>query len=348
MQVMLLFLIGICIEGYYLYGYLSFKDDYCRSFAHLDGETGWVLKASTSSCINSGEDAAGPNSFSSSVHINADGFRANDTSSPTPKNSLLAIGDSWTFGYGINWEDTFAAQLTRTHGQPTALLASPGYSGAQALLLARRHAASVQPHTIIYLELGFWDRSVCSGKTKPVNILKPCYWVSKDGEGHLIKPRPGYVHRMSRAGLRHGGMVGAGEKTLTYFLIARPVAKIKQLLVRLGISSGFGNDFSAWGREEDFARIKAAHLKNLLSLSAEAGARLLLIDPGEVYRPYIMGNDDEKRLIYVGAPEWKAAVNNPMSRLPKALARVPGDGHYGTGTHRLIAAFINAKLQSAN
>ncbi len=187
-----------------------------------------------------------------------------------------------------------------------------------------------------------------AAKTKPVNILKPCYWVGKGGEAHLIKPRPGYVHRMSRAGLRPGGMVGAGEKTLAYFLISRPVAKIKQPLVRLGISSGFGNDFSAWGREEDFARIKAAHLKNLLSLSAEAGARLLLIDPGEVYRPYIIGNDDEKRLIYVGAAEWKAAVDNPMSRMPKALARVPGDGHYGPGAHRLIAALISAKLLSVN
>ena len=60
------------------------------------------------------------------------------------------------------------------------------------------------------------------------------------------------------------------------------------------------------------------------------------------------GNDEEKRLIYVGAAESKAAVDNPMSRMPKALARVPGDGHYGPGAHRLIAALISAMLLSVN
>lgn len=348
MQLVSLSLIVACVEGYYLYGYLSFKDDYCGSFASLDDEIGWVLKASTVSCIESAADAAGPNSFSSTVHVNADGFRVEDIASPTPANGMLAIGDSWTFGYGIDWKDSFAAQLTRAHGRPTALLASPGYSGAQALLLARRHIKSLRPKAIIYLELGFWDRSVCSGRTRPATILKPCYWVDGDDGVHLVTPRSGYVHRMSSIGLLPGGMVGAGEKTLTYFLIARPVAKIKQMMVRLGLLSGFGNDFAAWGREEDFAKIRAAHLDRLLLLAKDAGARLLLIDPGEVYQPHARDSSDKKRLIYIGRSEWAASVGNPMSKLPKALARVPGDGHYGSGTHRLIAALIHAKLQSGN
>lgn len=261
---------------------------------------------------------------------------------------MLAIGDSWTFGYGIDWKDSFAAQLTRTHARPTALLASPGYSAAQALLLARRHIDSLQVNTIIYLELGFWNRSVCSGKTRPAKILKPCYWVEGNGAVHLVTPRPGYVHRMASIGLRPGGMVGAGEKTLVYFLIARPVAKIKQMMVRLGFLSGFGNDFAAWGREQDFAKIRAAHLERLLLLAKDAGARLVLIDPGEVYQPHALSGSDNKRLIYIGASEWAASVAKPMSLLPKAQARVPGDGHYGPGTHSLIAALIHAKLQSGN
>jgi hypothetical protein len=348
MQLVSLFLVVLCVEAYYLYGYLSFKDDYCGSFASLDDEIGWVLRTSTSSCIKSGENASDPNYFSSTILINADGFRVDDTASPTPTNGMLAIGDSWTFGYGIDWEDSFAAQLTRSYGRPTALLASPAYSGAQALLLARRHIESLRANTIIYLELGNWDRSVCSGKTRPAAILKPCYWVDGDDVVHLVTPRPGYVHRMSSIGLRPGGMVGAGEKTLAYFLIARPVAKIKQLMVRLRLLSGFGNDFAAWGREEDFAKIRAAHLEQLLLFAKDAGARLLLIDPGEVYKPHALDSSDKKSLIYIGRSEWVASVKKPMSQLPKALARVPGDGHFGPGTHRLIAALIDAKLQSQN
>lgn len=348
MQLIALFLVVTCIEGYYLYGYLSFKDDYCGSFASLDDEIGWVLKASSESCIKSGKQSDGPNSFSSNVTINEDGFRAKNIAGSAPANGILAVGDSWTFGYGINWEETFAAQLTRNHGRPTALLASPAYSGAQALLLARRHTASVRPQTIVYLELGFWDRAVCSGATRPQNILKPCYWVDEGGTVPLVTPSPGYVHRMSRAGVLPGGMVGAGEKTLPYFLIARPVAKIKQFMVRLGFMSGFGNDFSAWGSEENFEKIRAAHLERLLVLAKNSGARLLLIDPGEVYQPNAISSSSKKQFIYIGHRERETSVGKPMSRLPEEEARVPGDGHYGPGTHRLIAALIHTKLQNEN
>jgi hypothetical protein len=258
------------------------------------------------------------------------------------------MGDSWTFGYGINWEETFAAQLTRNHGRPTALLASPAYSGAQALLLAKRHAASLRPKTIIYLERGFWDRAVCSGTTRPTTILKPCYWVDETGTVHLVSPAPGYVHRMSGFGVLPGGMVGAGEKTLPYFLIARPVAKLKQFMVRLGFLSGFGDDFSAWGSEEDFEKIRAAHLERLLLLAKNSGARLLLIDPGGVYNPNAIAGGSKKQLIYIGPLEWGKSVAKPISQLPEEEAWVPGDGHYGPGAHRLIAAFIHAKLQNEN
>ena len=225
------------------------------------------------------------------------------------------------------------------------MLASPAYSGVQALLLGRRHIKSIRPVTLIYLELGFWGRAVCSGKNRPQTILKPCYWVDATGSVHLVKPAPGYVDRMSMLGLRPGGMVGAGEKTLAYFLIARPIAKITQMLVRSGLLSGFGNDFAAWGREKDFEKIRAAHLKQLLSLADKAGAKLLLIDPGEVYRPDQTLGDRSKSLIYVGAAKWNEFVKEPMKRLAPAEARVPGDGHYGPGTHRLIAALIDDVLK---
>lgn len=347
MQGVVVLLIVAGIEAYFLYGYLTFKDEYCGPFAQLDGEIGWVPKPSTTSCINGG-DPADPESFSSTVHINADGARARSVSAPTPAGGLLAIGDSWTFGYGIDWKDTFAAQLNSRFGRPTALLASPAYSGAQALLLGRRHAGAVRPDTIIYLELGFWDRAVCSGRMRPAAILKPCYWVDGSGVAHLVTPPPGHVRDVSKFGLLPGGMVGAGEKTLTYFLIARPLAKIRQMLVRIGLLSGFGNDFAAWAREEDIAAIKAAHLDQLMGLAKDANAELLLIDPHRTYEPFIAGYAGKKRLIYIGAPEWKSRVGEPMSRLPPDQARVPGDGHYGPGAHALIARLIHETLQGRN
>ena len=79
-------------------------------------------------------------------------------------------------------------------------------------------------------------------------------------------------------------------------------------------------------------------------LADQAGAKLLLIDPGEVYRSFVSERGRTERLIYVDAAKWNRLVDKPMSRLSPAEARVPGDGHYGPGTHRLIAALIDEML----
>lgn len=334
----------LCVETYFLTGYWSFRDSYCGSFASLDGEIGWVPRPEAQSCIKGYDSATGTELFSSIVRINADGLRTEATDSPTPVGGILAIGDSWTFGHGIDWADTFSARLALDHGRPAALLASPAYSGAQAVLLARRHIEKVRPAAIVYLELGFWERAVCSGATKPVRILKPCYWTDQSGHGQLVMPPEGWVQRAARLGLRPGGMIGAGENTLSYFLISRPVAKVEQALVRIGLLSGLGDDFAAWGREADLEAIRKAHLEQTLALAAQAGARLVLIDPSEIYLKFLPGKPDAASLIYVGASEWSQRVSGPMQALAANDARVPGDGHFGPGTHKLIAALIAGKL----
>lgn len=331
----------VAVQGFYLYGFVTFETDFCGSFAALDGEIGWVLAPGTESCISGTDPQTGVPAYHSTVFVNADGARAASVDSATPVGGLLAIGDSWTFGFGIDWAETFAASLTRDHGLPTALFASPAYSGAQALLLGERAAVRVKPHTIVYLELGFWGRAVCTGDEVPSGILKPCYWVGQDGVAHLIVPPPGEVEAKARFGLLPGGMVGAGEKTLTYFQISRPIAKARQFLVRLGLRSGFGDDFAPVGMPDDLAAIRRAHYEKLAALAERHGAQLLLIDPQEVYREYV----DRSAVRYIGAADWQQAVADPMGDLPPAEAQVPVDGHYGPGTHRLIADMIAAALR---
>jgi hypothetical protein len=337
----------LCVELYFLYGYLTYRRNFCSSFATLDGEIGWIPKPATQSCIRGYASLTGPPLFSSGVAINGDGFRSGAIDRPTPRRGILAIGDSWTFGYGIEWADTFAARLGLDHGRPTALLASPAYSGAQAVLLARRHMARLTPHTIVYLELGFWDRAVCSGPARPARILKPCYWVDPGGRAELVLPQPGRVERGARLGLRPGGMMGAGESTLAYFLLARPVAKVEQLLVRLGVLSGLGDDFAPWGDTEDLETIRRAHFEHILALASEWNARLVLLDPFKVYADFRESRQDAQGLIYVGAAEWTERIEKPMASLAPREARLPRDIHYGPGTHKLIADLIDAKLDEA-
>lgn len=330
----------LMIAGYYLYAYLTLPAGYCGSFAKLDDTIGWVLKPDAESCII-GYAPDGAEAFRAGVHTDRDGARVPGKGQMAPTGGLLAIGDSWTFGYGIEGGDTFAAQLGQDHDLPTALFASPAYSGAQALLLGQRAMDIVHPRGLIYLELGFWDRAVCSGASEPSFILKPCYWANADGAASLILPPEGLVETAGIFGLRPGGMVGAGEKTLSYFMISRPISQATMLLTRLGLMSGFGNDFRAFGKQEDLDAIKRAHFENLIRLAHEAGIPLLLIDPMGVYADAMARTgSDLSTLIYLDRTIWDAEVATPMAALPALEANVPHDGHYGPGTHRLIAAMI--------
>jgi hypothetical protein len=337
----------LCVEIYFFNGFWTFRNNFCGSFASLDGELGWIPRPGAESCIKGFDSSTGAELFSSTVRINGDGFRTQAVDSSTPVGGILAIGDSWTFGYGIDWADTFAARLAADHGRPTALLASPAYSGAQAILLAKRHLERVRPSAIVYLDLGFWDRAVCSGSSRPTRILKPCYWVDPTGRVRLVTPPLGWVEHAGRFGLRPGGMMGAGETTLAYFLIARPVAMVEQALVRLGLAAGLGNDFAAWGQEKDLEAIRRANLEEISALASQAGARLVLLDPADSYRKFLPDLPGAANIIYVGSPEWSERVAKPMQALAASDARVSGDGHFGPGTHKLIASLVDEKLAAA-
>lgn len=332
----------ISVLGYYLYGYVTYTIDYCGPFAVLDDEIGWVVAPDSESCINGRHGVFDDLAFTSKVYTNSDGARTGAGHAATATGGILAIGDSWTFGYGIDWQDTFAARLSEDY--PVTLLASPAYSGAQALLLGQRAVDIVEPDYIVYLELGFWGRAVCTGSVRPAGILKPCYWVDDAGRAHLVTPPAGHVLRMARFGQRPGGMVGAGEKTLTYFLIARPIAKLNSILVRLGLRSGFADDFEPVAPQQELDAIKAEHYGNLIGLAREAGAVLLLIDPYEVYRDARAAAAPTDRVVYISSDTWRVQVEGPMADLSPESAYVPSDGHFGPGTHRLIADLIRHEI----
>lgn len=336
----------LAVEAYYLYGYVTLRADYCRSFAQVDDELGWSLKPDTESCVIGRAMAFGDEVFRAKVHLDRNGGRIPHAGAISPVEGLLAIGDSWTFGYGIDGNETFAARLTADHDRPTALFASPAYSGAQALLLAKRIAPVLKPRAIIYLELGFWGRAVCSGNEQPVRILKPCYWVDGDGLAHLIVPPSGFVRRMAAFGVKPGGMVGAGEKNLSYFLISRPVAKLSGFMVRLGIANGFADDFAPVAPEKELTAIKLAHGQNLLAFANNVDATLILIDPTGVYEPLFGSDQKDAGVLYIGQQLWKREVGSRIASLQPDEARVPSDGHFGPGVHRFIANMIDEALDN--
>ena len=338
----------LAVVAYYAYGKLTFEGYFCGRFARVDAEIGWVLSPNATSCIGGRAPfSAGPPWFEAKVYTDINGFRSAKPGTETARNGVIFAGDSWTFGFGVTFEESFPGQFQARSAAPAVVAASPAYSSAQALVLAERWIDRLTPRAIVYLDLGFWDRSACRGATRPAAILKPCYWQPPGASSaELVLPPPGMVEKSASWGLMPGGMLGAGEDSWTYFIWSRPIAQFQQILVRLGLMSGFGHDFRAVGVDE--SAIQRGVFDHIVRIAAKARVPVLLIDPADIYAASYAVLAPERRvhLHWVGSGHWKRAVAEPAAKLPAELARVPHDGHFGPGLNALVAALVQDRLSA--
>jgi len=100
------------------------------------------------------------------VTTNSLGFRGPEIAVPKPSGRfrIVAIGDSVTFGWGVNDADTFCAQLEhrlreRAPAQDLDVvnLAVGGYNTRQEVALLARHVARLQPDLVL---VGFYSNDV--------------------------------------------------------------------------------------------------------------------------------------------------------------------------------------------
>jgi hypothetical protein len=336
---------ALVFVGWYAYGMLRFNAFFCGTFAQLDPIVGWVLKPNAQSCMGV-HVPFHPSDvyYRFPVYTDRNGFRSEAAGEDTPKHAVMAIGDSQTFGYMVSFADSYPGHLRTIQDRPVINMGDPGYSGAQAILLARRWISRLEPVAIVYWETGFWERGVCKGDTRPKRILKPCYWVRPDGGAELIAPPQGYVRERAAWGMRPGGMLGAGELTWSYFLVSRPISKLHQMMVRVGLANGMPDDFRVVGVDGRPAR--RALLHDLATLGREAHAPVVLLDSFGLYRDFLptLSRDEAKYVYYVGKETWDSAVETPSSKLPPDRQRVPHDGHYGGGAQHLIAELVKSEL----
>jgi hypothetical protein len=335
----------LAVIGYFAYGKLTYSARYCGGFGKVDADIGWVIAPDADACMTGrvflSNDAPW---YDAKVFSDRNGFRAAVKGAQTSRGGILAVGDSWTFGWGVSFEDSYPGQLQQADA-PVVIAASPAYGSAQALMLAERWIDRLAPRAIVYLDLGLWERSACRGTRRPTVILKPCYWQAAGTDvAELVAPSPGTVDRFASWGIVPGGMLGVGEDGWRYFLLARPLANLQQLLVRANLISGFGHDFYAVG--VDTSAIQRGVLAHLARIAANVDVPVLLIDPNDIYAVHFAAIKAPPSNLYrIGAEAWRRAVGEPAARLPPARAIVPNDGHFGAGTNALIAAFLREQLR---
>lgn len=316
------------------------------SYGEIDDQLGWKLKPNATSRYWMTNKMTGEIFFDSLVHTNVLGFRATSTGGMAPKGGIVAIGDSWTFGYAVDYEESFPAHLGQILGQPVVNMGVPAYGSAQVIHLLERYLNELKPKIVVHLNLGLWNRSLCHGETRPAHILKPCFWWNPATRAiELIAPRPGYVENMAAKGIYPGGWLTAGNATWSYYLISRPIARAKQFLTAAGLMPGHRSEYDA---DPVLAPKAIAYtLRRMGDLARQHGFAFVLADPpGDYAQAYSeLAAEYENSLYYFSQERWRDEIGAPASRLPAHERRVPQDGHFGPGMNRLIAEALGQYLK---
>jgi len=85
-------------------------------------------------------------------NINRDGFRGIDTRDR--ESGIAVVGDSFSFGLGVNDEETFVSLLNQKQQNKFYNYSVPGYSTDQQLLLINRHGNELSRHVLLVVYLG--------------------------------------------------------------------------------------------------------------------------------------------------------------------------------------------------
>jgi len=118
-------------------------------FFQYDPELGWAGKPNAS-----GQFQAGPE-FATQVTMNADGLRDKDYPKEKPAGvfRVAVLGDSFTWGFGIENEDNYTEVLERSLGPGYEVInfGISGYGRGQQWLQLKRQALSYSPDAVIIL-----------------------------------------------------------------------------------------------------------------------------------------------------------------------------------------------------
>lgn len=346
--------------GYFGYKKLKYSFEIGNSFGEFDNELGWTLKKNASSYIRGRSLLTGEIYFNSSVYTNAQGFRTQKLSSKVVPGGIVAIGDSWTFGYCVNYEETYPYFLEKFLNIPVANLGVPAYGSGSTYGLFKRHVSKLQPKLVVYLTSGLWKRSVSTTYpplyTKDIyqsdfRLIPYFYYDKKKDRGQIKFPKQGVVSKSVKEGFYPGGSLTAGYNTFNYLWhvkVPQIISLTKSYIPKLSSTN------SQINQENEKYKISKI-LKYEVDLYGELAGlhkfKLLIIDLTDNYfsvvEKYNKEHPDQK-IIFIGKKEFyeKVYTKGIDIGLTAEEIRVPMDGHYGSGTNKLIAEMITDKIKS--
>ncbi len=355
--VSLILVIGL----YAIYLRLDYSFDIGPRFNKFDDELGWTLKPNAKSYINGSSFLKNTKYFESSVYTESNGFRSSKTQIPASTQSIVTIGDSWTFGYCVNFEETYPFFLQTSLGLPVTNLGVPAYGSGSTYGLFKRHVEKLKPKIVVYFSIGLWNRSSAPLSTREINELKPFILRPvfvhdyEKNETALIYPAAEAVSKSVEQGVYPGGSLTAGYNLWNYLRYVK-LKQATDFVSRkffniLSTIKPEGNDSSEILNNEAYAigieKILEYELNLYLELSRIHDFQFILMEApyGGTYAEAVDKVNSasvDKKVTYIDQSIFQKYVYDKAEHLglPPEAKRVPGDGHFAHGYNKLIGELV--------
>ena len=362
----------IAAIGHYGYQKLNFSFEYGERFGEFDDELGWTLKKNASSYIRGTSPLTGETFFDSLVYTDVFGFRVQNPGAQSTPGGIVVIGDSHTFGTGVNYEETYPYFLEELSNTPVINLGVPAYGSGSTYGLLKRHIVKLEPKLVVYLTNGQWKRSashVYPPTDSNYNLLPYFYYDEKIDRGQIEFPIPGVVSKSVKESIFPGGSLTAGYNTFNYLIyvkVPQIAALAKSYLPKFPPPTSSLTENSKinetiqwhWNDQQpqnQMSKILEYEVELYGDLSALHQFKLLIIDfnlsSNESYRLAVEKFNKENpdlKILFIGPKEFEEkvltkGVNIGLS--PKEI-RVPMDRHFGSGSNKLIAEMVIKKIRS--
>lgn len=147
-----------------------------------------------------GAEAIHP-SFEFRARYKIDGAGRRETGYRGESADLAVLGCSWTFGHGVNDNDTFAARMFRQQGLPVHNYACMGYGPTQAYLQLLHRVDLMRVLANDGVVAYFWVPDQLMRAWRRSEWIALNSWVNPHGPSHPVFDLDGQ-------GLRHVGLVG--------------------------------------------------------------------------------------------------------------------------------------------
>jgi hypothetical protein len=245
---------------------------------------------------------------------------------------LLFIGDSFTFGAGVENEETFAVRTGAALGMTETNVALGSYGTTQAVQLLERHAG-LRPRYVIYAIIGDTLRrnlAACAPSYYPFCLDYSYVAFDAHGTPWLAPPRSNGVNRM----LVHARAQSEGLDPLTWLMHGLDVIR--------GLVLARMSDLNASDSERQ--RRALAYLLSRMNADAkEIGAVLIVM-----YVPYRNPQQAPPLMVDLAARldfRWLDLTDAFIAARSEAL--YIADGHPSAAGHALIARKLAALIQRA-